>query len=176
MKWALVGGLAVGTRASPRTTRDVDVAVAVAGDAAAEACVATLAARGYALQGDIEQTATRRLATVHVLSPVGDVAVDLLFASSGIETEVVAEAEPMEVVARLPLPVARTGHLIALKLLARDDRSRPQDIDDLRALSAVADDAEWARAAHAIALIQSRGAARGRSLKAALGALRKRRG
>jgi hypothetical protein len=28
--WALVGGLAVSARAEPRTTRDVDVAVAVA--------------------------------------------------------------------------------------------------------------------------------------------------
>ena len=40
--WALVGGLAVSVRVEPRTTRDVDVAVAVAGDSEAEALV-----RGY---------------------------------------------------------------------------------------------------------------------------------
>jgi hypothetical protein len=32
------------------------------------------------------------------------------------------------------VPVARIGHLMALKVLARDDRRRPQDFDDLRAL------------------------------------------
>jgi hypothetical protein len=31
--WALIGGLAVGTRAEPRTTRDVDVVVSVAAQA-----------------------------------------------------------------------------------------------------------------------------------------------
>ncbi len=30
--WALVGGLAVSARAEPRTTRDIDVAVAVGDD------------------------------------------------------------------------------------------------------------------------------------------------
>lgn len=37
--WALVGGLAVSARTEPRTTRDVDVAVTVPDDAAAEALI-----------------------------------------------------------------------------------------------------------------------------------------
>ena len=45
----------------------------------------------------------------------------LLFASSGIESEIVAEAEPVEFMAGLTLPVARTSHLIALKVLSRND-------------------------------------------------------
>ena len=40
LRWAVVGGLAVGARAEPRTTRDVDLAVAVSGDAEAEAVLA----------------------------------------------------------------------------------------------------------------------------------------
>ena len=67
------------------------------------------------------------------------IVVDLLFASSGIEPEIVAAAQPLEVVAELRVSVARTGHLIAMKLLARDDRHRPADADDLRALATVAD-------------------------------------
>lgn len=35
-RWAVVGGLAVSVRAEPRTTRDVDVAVALAADDEAE--------------------------------------------------------------------------------------------------------------------------------------------
>lgn len=37
MAWALIGGWAAGLRAEPRFTRDVDLAIAVSDDAAAEA-------------------------------------------------------------------------------------------------------------------------------------------
>ena len=60
--------------------------------------------------------------------------VDLLFASSGIEAEIVSGAEMIEILPEFLIRVARTGHLIALKLLSRDDVERPQDIADLRAL------------------------------------------
>jgi hypothetical protein len=73
--------------------------------------------------------------------------------------------------AGLRLPVARLGHLLALKLLARDDETRPQVFVDLRALLARADDGELDRARRAIALITERGYARGRDLDAALDAL-----
>ena len=72
----------------------------------------------------------------------------------------------------LEIPVATVGHLIALKLLARDDRQRPLDADDLRSLSAVASDAEWDRAALAVALIEQRGYHRERDLSGALRELR----
>jgi predicted nucleotidyltransferase len=102
------------------------------------------------------------------------VVIDLLFASSGIEHEVADAAESVDIVADLPLPVARTGHLIALKLLARDDERRPKDAEDLRALLAVAtpDDVGLARAA--VRLISSRGFDRGRDLAADLDALEAR--
>ncbi|MGH8902184.1 MAG: hypothetical protein ACRDYA_11005 [Egibacteraceae bacterium] len=120
----------------------------------------------------VEQTATGRLATVR-LRPPGKHAnvVDLLFASSGIEPEIVAGAEPLEVLPGLTVRVARTGHLIALELLARDDERRPQDGVDLRALALVAGDDERTLAVAACEAIAARGFARGRDLAGALSGL-----
>jgi hypothetical protein len=134
---ALVGGLAVSARSEPRLTRDADLAVLVADDRDAEALVRDLQARGWRVVAAIEQSVAGRLATVRLALAGEDVrgaVVDLLFASSGIEPEVVAAADWIEVVPGFTVPVARLGHLIALKVLARDDRTRPQDRVDLAAL------------------------------------------
>lgn len=165
-RWALVGGLAVSARAEPRTTRDVDLVVAVSGDSQAEKLVRNLRARGYTLVEHLEQDATGRLATVRFIAPGEDeegVLVDLLFASSGVEPEIVAQAEEMEIAAGIALPIATTGHLIALKLLARDDRLRPQDFDDLMALLKEASTEDVAQAREALRLVIERGYNRGRS-------------
>lgn len=45
--WALVGGLAVSVRTEPRFTRDLDLAVAVSDDHAAEALIHQLHAAGF---------------------------------------------------------------------------------------------------------------------------------
>lgn len=90
--------------------------------------------------------------------------VDLLFASSGIEAEVVAQAEALDLLPNLRIGVARTGHLIALKILSRDDVARPQDLVDLRALFRVVSPVELAVARQALALIAARGYHRGRDL------------
>jgi hypothetical protein len=42
----------------------------------------------------------------------------------------VAEAEPVELLRSLTMNVARVGHLLALKVLSRDNVARPQDIAD----------------------------------------------
>ncbi len=173
---ALVGGLAVSARVEPRFTRDLDLAVAVADDAEAEALVRALSTRGWRPVVTVEQTSAGRLATVRLVPPaepdqVG-VVVDLLFASSGIEREVVAEAEPLEIFPSFIVPVARVGHLVALKLLARDDTRRPQDAADLRVLRpSLLDEGERRRARDAVLAIERRGFARGRDLRAALAAL-----
>lgn len=86
--------------------------------------------------------------------------VDSLFASCGIEPEIVASAEQVAVVSGLVLPVASVGHLIAMTLLARDNRRRPLDADDLRSLRATARDRDWAVAADAVAFVGERGYAR----------------
>jgi len=168
---ALIGGLAVSARTEPRFTRDLDLAVAVSDDRAAESLVQRFVAEGYRTLALVEQEATRRLATVRLVLPDHDVrgvVADILFASSGIEPEIVAEAEPLRAFPTIVLPVARVGHLIALKLLSRDDRTRPQDQVDLRALFDVANDLEIERARTAVALIVQRGFSRGRDLDALL--------
>ena len=166
-RWAIVGGLAVSARAEPRTTRDIDVAVAVEDDADAERLCRELQGKGYRVSSLVEQEATRRLATARLASPPHDgtrIVVDLLFASSGIEAEIVAQAESLEILPDLRLPVARIDHLIALKVLARDDRRRPQDWDDIQALLREADESDVARAREALALIAERGYHRRRNL------------
>lgn len=172
--WAVVGGLAVSARAEPRTTRDVDVVVAASADAEAEELVHNLQRSGYRVLAVVEHETRHRLATARLSAPGEDakgVVVDLLFASSGIEPEIAAAADEIELVPGLTLPVAGLGHLLALKVLARDDRHRPQDWDDIRALlhEATDDDVEGARAA--LRLIAARGYERGKSLVAELEAL-----
>lgn len=168
--FALVGGLAVSARTEPRFTRDADIAVAVANDAEAENLIRGLQARGHRVEALVEQDAAGRLATVRLTrshQPASPV-IDLLFASSGIEPEVVAEADVIELLPRLPIRVATTAHLIALKVLARDDITRPQDIGDLRALLRAASPTDITRARAALALISTRGYHRGRDLDADL--------
>ena len=166
VSFALVGGLAVSARTEPRFTRDADLAVALAGDAEAEALIHRLRSCDYDIESVVEQEAVGRLATVRLTrsSPRHAPVVDLLFASSGIEPEIVAEAEPTELLAALTIGVARTGHLIALKVLSRDDVRRPQDLVDLRALLRVASSSELSRARQSLALIAARGYHRGRHL------------
>lgn len=169
--FALVGGIAVSVRTEPRLTRDLDLVVAVANDRDAESLVHALVMEGYEVRATVEQEGTGRLATMRLVTPgetVRGVVADLLFASSGIEAEIVAAAERLEILPRLFVPVASTGHLVALKLLARDDRDRPQDADDLRALRQVASRQEFDRAREAVRLIVERGFGRGRDLDRAL--------
>ena len=164
--FALIGGLAVSVRAEPRFTRDADLAVVVADDADAEALVHRLRILEYRDVAVVEQEATGRLATVRLTlseAPSAPV-VDLLFASSGIEPEVVAAAEPIELLAALTTRVARTSDLIALKVLSRDDVNRPQDQVDLRALLKVATTDDLSRTNELLALITTRGYHRGRDL------------
>lgn len=66
------------------------------------------------------------------------------------------------------VPVAAVGHLIALKLLSRDPRTRPQDQVDLVQLLRVARPADLEVARSAVALIRSRGFQRDRDLAADL--------
>lgn len=174
--FALVGGLAVATRAEPRLTRDGDLAVAVDDDAHAERIIAELNALGYRLVSLVEQTSTERLATARLVSPVSDhILIDLLVASSGIEPEVVRDATDEWVTPRLRLPVASVGHLIAMKLLSADDEQRRQDQIDLLNLADVAVGHDWATAAEAVELIEARRYNRGRDLAAALAELRENR-
>jgi predicted nucleotidyltransferase len=171
--WALVGGLAVSVRTTPRFTQDIDLAVAVSSDRDAERLTADLGHYGFQLESVVEQEATGRLAVATLSgSSEDDAPVDLLFAMSGIELEVVAGAELLEVLPGLSLPVASPGHLIALKVLARDDATRPQDLVDLQMLLTAANVDDLATATASLGLIRDRGYDRGKDLLAELELLR----
>jgi len=165
--FALVGGMAISVRVEPRFTRDVDLAVVAQTDADAETLVRYLRSRGYTVAVALEQVTTRRLATIRLRStspPKASVIVDLMCASCGIEEEICARAEPLEIVKGLTVPVARVGHLVAMKLLSVTPE-RIRDADDLRGLRTVMNDADKLEAERAVRLIMSRGTHRGRDLR-----------
>jgi len=170
VKGCIVGGLAVSARCDPRFTRDVDIAVVVNTDEHAEALIHALGTHGLHMHGLVEQEAVGRMAMVR-LSTADGLSIDLLIASSGIENEIVSNAESLEVVQGVRLPVARTGHLIALKLLSVAP-GRETDAADLRNLASVANEDEWNLASEAVTQIQERGFGRGRQLDTELLALR----
>jgi hypothetical protein len=127
-------------------------------------------AAGYQILETVEQEATGRFATARLLPPGGDpggVIVDLLFASSGIESEIVASAEPLEVLPGLSVPVAGLPHLVATKLPAQDD-ARPQDAADLMSLAPLASSNDLESARKLVRLIEERGYNQGRDLGSAL--------
>ncbi len=170
-EWALVGGLAVSVLTEPRFTRDLDIAVAVSDDRAAEAFIHCLHTAGFRVIATVEQDATHRLATAR-LAPLGErsqgLMLDLLFASSGIEKEICEDSQLLEVFPQFRVPVARLHHLIVLKTLARDDITRPQDVGDLRQLIRAADPSDLKAACDAARLIEDRGFNRSRNMVAAI--------
>jgi predicted nucleotidyltransferase len=169
-RWAVIGGLAVAFRAEPRFTKDVDIAVAVSDDAEAEGIVNRLQVRGYALASLVEQDYVNRLATARLVRPQAGTSsafIDLLFANSGIEDEIVRRADRLEVLPDVFMPVASIGHLIALKALA----GRHQDLTDVGYLISVATDADLGEATESAAKIQERGFNRGQDLLADLAAI-----
>jgi hypothetical protein len=146
-------GLAISIRSVPRFTKDLDFTIAVANDSEAEDVVRRLRGRGCLPVEVLEQEYVERLSGVRLEHGGSDVIADLLFASSGIESEVVASATRLEALPQLSAPVATAGHLIALKTLA----GRNQDLTDLGSLipAASAEDLQTAR--DAVRLIQARG-------------------
>lgn len=158
-RWALVSA-----RTIPRFTKDLDFAIAVADDGEAENIVHQLRSRDYRPVEVLEQDYVERLSGVRLAHIGSDVVVDLLFASSGIENEVVAGAERLEVLPGLSAPVATIAHLIALKALA----GRNQDLTDLGYLIPAASPTELDTARDAVKLIQARGFNRGQDVAADL--------
>ena len=164
LRWAMVGGLAVSSYTTPRFTRDVDFVLALSDDAAAEAVIHQLGSRGYVPQEIVDHEYLDRLSTVRLVPQATGVAVDLLFASSGIEEEIVAAATAIAILPDFAVPVASLGHLIALKVLA----GRHQDVLDLDSLLAEASAEDLTTAREAVLLITTRGFNRDQDIIAAL--------
>jgi hypothetical protein len=166
LDWALVGGFAVAVHGEPRTTRDVDIVLALAGEAEAEAAVLGLRLRGYRdhPDGAVMEQPDGRLATVRLISPVegeSGIVVDLLFASSGLEPEIVATAKALETLPGVMVPVVGAGYLLAMKVLA----GRPKDIEDIRGILEYIEPEELRLAREALDVITQRGFHRGRNLQ-----------
>ena len=156
----------MGARAEPRFTKDLDLAVATANDQASEKLIFALQGAGYRILTILEQQASGRLATVRLSPPEAKspIIIDLLFASSGVEVGVVARAECLEVFPGVHIPVASLGDLIAMKVLARDDLTRPQDRLDLKALLSQANCQDKVTARQTLKQISALGYSRGRQL------------
>jgi len=88
--------------------------------------------------------------------------------SSSISSASATISDEIELLPRLLVRVATIGHLIALKVLARDDVRRPQDAGDLRALLRIATALDVSQARSALRLIADRGYDRGRDLQTEL--------
>jgi hypothetical protein len=166
LNWALVGGFAVAVHGEPRTTRDVDIVLALAGEAEAEAAVLGLRLRGYRdhPEGAILEQPDGRLATVRLVSPVegeSGIVVDLLFASSGLEPEIVATAKALEILPGIMVPVVGAGYLLAMKVLA----GRPKDVEDIRGILEYIEPGELQLAREALDVIAERGFHRGKNLQ-----------
>lgn len=147
-RWALIGGIAVIVYTEARTTRDVDLAVIVESDQEAEELVRDMAARGYRRELVLDHERSGRLAMVGLTPPGGaeeGLRADLMFSFAGIEEEVVDSATTLEVLPDLFVPVARVGHLLALKVYG----NRLQDQLDGLSLIRVADPPEIERAREA---------------------------
>jgi hypothetical protein len=166
LNWALVGGFAVAVHGEPRTTRDVDIVLALAGEAEAEAAVLGLRLRGYRdhPEGAVLEQPDGRLATVRLVSPTegeSGIVVDLLFASSGLEPEIVATAKALEILPGIMVPVVGAGYLLAMKVLA----GRPKDIEDIRGILEYIEPGELQLAREALDVITARGFHRGKNLQ-----------
>ncbi|MDZ4849535.1 MAG: nucleotidyl transferase AbiEii/AbiGii toxin family protein [Pirellulaceae bacterium] len=163
--YALIGGLAVSFRTIERFTKDIDLVIAVENDQQAESCVRELAGLGYQVQMLLEQTKHGRIATVRMIkAPAGSVFIDLLFSSSGIEAEIVAGSEPIEVFENLSVAVASLSGLLALKVLSADPNSRPQDVIDIKNLLAEARSEDLEEAIRLLQLVHERGHNRSKDL------------
>jgi hypothetical protein len=168
-RFALVGGLAVSIRGEVRFTRDIDFAVECASDREAERVAADVAAAGYVIAAIVEDEATKRLSTVRLRSRAR-VAVDLLVASSGIEAEVIAHAQSVDIPGVGALPVARAEELLALKTLSMSE-NRPQDRLDARGLLLACPDLDLTLVHARLSTIEARGFHRDQDLHAKLDAL-----
>jgi len=165
-RFALVGGLAVSVRAEVRFTRDVDIVVSVADDSEAESLTYELRLAGYSAVASVEHETRHRLSTVRLMSPSG-VKVDLLFASSGIEVEIVDSATLIDFEGAGSVPVANAEELLAMKILSMTD-TRLQDRIDAQRLLQFTPNMDISRVREHLARITGRGYAREQDLEAKL--------
>ncbi len=162
----MVGGIAVSLRTLERFTKDVDFAISVESDSQADGVVSSFREAGFRIAMFLEKEDDGSLMTVR-LTTGGDVEifVDLLFATSGIEREVIADATDLEPFPGVVVKLATTPSLIAMKVLSADWKTRPQDVLDLQQLLQIAESNDITRARQLLNLITERGYNRNKDLQ-----------
>jgi predicted nucleotidyltransferase len=131
VRFALLGGYAVGIHAKPRATKDLDLLVSGAGDNL-ERVAEALAAFGA--PAAVVSAARRMGPTEIVYLGVPPVRIDILRQADGIETEPVIARAQTVAVGDLAVPVIALDDLITNKRAA----GRPQDLADVALLERVA--------------------------------------
>ncbi len=165
----MVGGIAVSIRTLERFTKDIDIAISVESDSAAELLVNSFKGAGFLIAYYLEKEEDGTLMTVR-LTTGGEVElfIDLLFATSGIESEVVANSMDTEVFPGFVDRVATIPSLLAMKVLSADWKIRPQDIFDIQNLLSEASPEQIAESRKLLNLITERGYNRDKDLQADL--------
>lgn len=129
VKYALLGGYAVGVYAKPRATQDMDLLLSGAGDNL-ERVARALAAFGA--PGHVVEAARTMAATEIVYLGSPPLRIDLLRTADGVDTEQALHRAFIVEVGELRIPVLSLDDLIANKKAA----GRVQDIADAVALEA----------------------------------------
>ena len=165
LPFALVGGLAMGVRADPRVTRDIDFALPASDDDQAEAQVFALQQRGFIVDSVFVRKGGRisTVRTRHRSAP--EILIDFLLSNALIEDVIVAEATSATIARDIRCPVAQPWHLLAMKVYA----NRKKDQPDLHELIERADRRTLARTKAALEMMRARGVAPARDLIAELG-------
>lgn len=162
LTYAVVGGLAASAHGEARFTRDIDVALMVENDAEAAQCIYSFVQAGYVVIATVGQEATHRLATARLRHPDG-VVCDLIFATCGIESEIVASAERMELFPEKWVTTATAESMITMKVLSATTK-RPRDLGDLQAMLRANPALDESRVASLLQAIEVRGYSRGQDL------------
>lgn len=170
IEYALIGALAVSIYTEPRTTRDIDIAIALSNEEE-EVLIQSLMKAGYNKRSVLLHVMpTQKLGTrlQQLNGERSSTPLDLLTSSSGIEREVVESSQPIEVFPGLLIPIAIMGHLIAMKVLSENEEDRSKDRMDLKNLLKVAEPNDLEIAKEALLLIEERGFSRGKDLMQSL--------
>ncbi len=82
------------------------------------------------VRATVEHDAVGRLATARLQHSSGIVC-DLIFATCGVEAEIIGNAELLDLFDDLQVMTATTEGLLAMKVLSATDQ-RPRDLEDIR--------------------------------------------
>jgi hypothetical protein len=130
VRFAILGGYAVGHHAKPRATKDLDLLVSGEGDNLERVAAALTA---FGAPGSVVAAARAMSPTDVVFLGIPPVRVDILRTADGIETEAVLARSQTLDLAGLPVRVIALADLIANKRAA----ARPQDLADVALLERV---------------------------------------